>query len=182
MIRIFDIIFSLIGITCLFPILFLITVTGFFDTGSPFILQQRVGLKLKKFTLIKFRTMKIGTLEAGTHLINSSRITNIGFILRKFKLDELPQLWNVLIGDMSIVGPRPCLSNQKDLIKERKKLGIYNFKPGITGLAQISGIDMSKPKVLAKTDLKMTRVMNLYRYFYYILLTLFSIIFGRTKR
>jgi lipopolysaccharide/colanic/teichoic acid biosynthesis glycosyltransferase len=95
--------------------------------------------------------------------------------LRKFKIDELPQLWNVLIGDMSLVGPRPCLPNQKRLIIERKKRGIYKVKPGITGLAQVFGINMSGPVLLAKTDLKMIKQMNLFYYFYYIFKTVFII-------
>ena len=115
--------------------------------------------------------MKIGTLSAGTHLIDSSNITRLGYFLRKFKLDELPQLLNVLIGHMSLVGPRPCLPNQKRLIIERKKRGIYKVKPGITGLAQVSGINMSRPVILAKADLKMIKQMNLFYYFYYLFKT-----------
>ena len=90
-------------------------------------------------------------------------------VLRRTKLDELPQLFNVLIGDMSLVGPRPCLSNQTRLLNERKK-EVFNVKPGITGLAQISGISMKTPLLLAKTDVKMIKNFNLLRYFYYIFL------------
>jgi lipopolysaccharide/colanic/teichoic acid biosynthesis glycosyltransferase len=119
--------------------------------------------------------MHIGVRSAATHLINPSKITPFGFFLRKFKLDELPQLLNVLIGDMSLVGPRPCLSNQKRLIIERKKRGIYKVKPGITGLAQVSGINMRLPILLAKTDLKMIAQTNLFYYFYYIFKTVLLI-------
>ena len=147
----------------------------FLDNGFPFIIQKRIGLNLKNFTLIKFRTMKIGTLSVGTHLIESSNITRFGYFLRKFKLDELPQLLNVLMGHMSLVGPRPCLPNQKRLIIERKKRGIYKVKPGITGLAQVSDINMSTPTLLAKTDLKMIKQMNLFYYFYYIFKTVLLI-------
>ena len=122
--------------------------------------------------LVKFRTMKINTISRGTHLVDPSNITSFGYFLRKYKLDELPQLWNVFNGSMSLVGPRPCLFNQKKLISERKKRGVCKVKPGITGLSQISRINMKTPTILAKTDLKMIKKINLYYYFYYILKTL----------
>ena len=173
--RFFDILFSLIGLLLFLPLFFLILIIGYFDTGSPIFIQKRVGLNLKIFPLIKFRTMKINTLSRGTHLIKPSNITFFGYFLRKYKLDELLQLWNVLIGNMSLVGPRPCLLNQKKLINERKKRGVFKVKPGITGLAQVSGITMKTPTLLSKTDLKMIRQMNLYYYFYFILKTLIKI-------
>ena len=171
MIRLLDIIFSFLSLILFFPLFILIIFVGFLDTGFPLFIQKRVGLNLKNFTLIKFRTMKIGALYAGTHLIDPSNITCFGYFLRKFKLDELPQLLNVLMGDMSLVGPRPCLLNQKRLISERKKKGVFKVRPGITGLAQVSGIDMTNPKLLAKTDLKMIKQMSLFYYFYYIFKT-----------
>ena len=111
------------------------------DRKSPIFIQKRVGKKKKLFYLIKFRTMRVGTASVATHLSSKNSITFLGKILRKTKLDELPQLWNVMIGDMSIVGPRPCLINQEELIKEREKLGIFNVLPGVTGLAQINSYD-----------------------------------------
>jgi lipopolysaccharide/colanic/teichoic acid biosynthesis glycosyltransferase len=144
----------------------------FFISGSPLFIQTRVGKDEKKFQLFKFRTMKKNTVSVATHLVSKSAITPIGVFLRYTKIDELPQFWNVILGDMSIVGPRPCLTSQKNLIKERKKRKIFNVRPGITGLAQINGIDMSKPLLLAKADLKMLKQMNLYFYFYYLILTL----------
>jgi len=171
MIRLLDIIFSFLALILFFPLFILIIFVGLLDTGFPLFIQKRVGLNLKNFTLIKFRTMKIGALSAGTHLIDPSNITSFGYFLRKFKLDELPQLLNVLMGDMSLVGPRPCLLNQKRLISERKKKGVFKVRPGITGLAQVSGIDMTNPKLLAKTDLKMIKQMSLFYYFYYIFKT-----------
>lgn len=170
--RFLDILFSLLGLFIFLPLFFLILVIGYYDTGSPLFIQKRVGLNLKSFALIKFRTMKINTLSRGTHLIDPSNVTRFGQFLRKYKLDELLQLWNVLIGNMSLVGPRPCLFNQKKLINERKKRGVFKVKPGITGLAQVSGITMKTPTLLSKTDLKMIKQMSLYYYFYYVLKTL----------
>jgi len=115
--------------------------------------------------------MHINTRSIASHLADSDAITPIGRILRKTKLDELPQLWNVLVGDMSLVGPRPNLPNQIELISERDKLGVYNVKPGITGLAQIQNIDMSTPEKLALVDLKMVNDLRLKSYFKYILQT-----------
>ena len=171
--RFLDILFSLLGLIIFLPLFFIIFIIGLFDTGSPLFIQKRVGLNLKSFNLVKFRTMKMNTLSSGTHLVDVSNITYFGYFLRKYKLDELLQLWNVFIGDMSLVGPRPCLFNQKRLINERKKRKVFKVKPGITGLAQVSGITMKTPKLLSKTDQKMINQMNLYYYFYYILKTLF---------
>ena len=178
--RALDILFSIIGLLFFFLFFILIYFINCFDIRSSLFIQNRVGLNLKTFKIIKFRTMKIDTLSAGTHLIDTSNITRFGYFLRKFKLDELPQLLNVFMGHMSLVGPRPCLPNQKRLIIERKKRGIYKVKPGITGLAQVSGINMSRPTLLAKTDLKMIKQMNLFYYFYYIFKTVLLIIRKRS--
>ncbi len=171
MIRFFDIIFSLIGIILLFPIIIILTIAGYLDTGSPIFCQERMGKNKKPFNLYKFRSMYLDTKSVSTHLANYDSVTKYGTLLRKSKLDELPQLFNVLKGDMCIVGPRPNLFNQEDLIKERDTLGVYNAIPGITGLSQISKIDMSTPKLLSQTDAKMTSNFNLIQYFKYILIT-----------
>jgi O-antigen biosynthesis protein WbqP len=171
MIRFFDFIFSLIGILVLLPIMMLLFIIGLFDTGSPLFFQRRVGRHKKSFTLIKYRTMRPQTQSVATHLVNKSAITSFGSFLRKSKLDELPQLINVFFGDMSLVGPRPNLFNQEELIEERDKRGIYMVRPGITGLAQIKEIDMSTPKLLAETDHKMIQELTLLRYFSFILAT-----------
>ena len=176
MIRIFDFLFSLIGLIFLSPLIILIFFIGLFDSGSPLFIQSRVGYNLKSFSLIKFRTMPMGARSAGTHLIKNIKLSSFGFFLRRTKLDEIPQLLNVLFGDMSLVGPRPCLFNQKKLISERKKRGVFKVRPGITGLAQILGISMKTPTLLAKTDQKMIKNMILYNYFYYIFKTIFKII------
>jgi lipopolysaccharide/colanic/teichoic acid biosynthesis glycosyltransferase len=115
--------------------------------------------------------MKPETRSVGTHEINPTQVTTWGRFLRRFKLDELPQLWNVMKGEMSLVGPRPCLPNQTDLIAARKKLSVFSVRPGITGLAQIKQIDMSTPELLAKTDAEMIRTMSIGNYFKYIVLT-----------
>ena len=175
MTRLLDIIFSFIGLVILLPLFFLLFLIALLDTGSPLFIQKRVGYNLNSFFLIKFRTMKLGTISVGTHLINKSSITFFGYFLRKFKLDELPQLWNVCLGNMSLVGPRPCLFNQKKLIKERKKRKVFNVRPGITGLAQIKGISMSTEVLLAQTDSKMIKKMSLFYYFYYIFFSIFLI-------
>ena len=175
--RFSDIIISIISIVLFFPFLIIFLIIGWFDTGAPIYIQKRLGLNLKTFNLIKFRTMKIDTKLSATHLVDESNITAIGYFFRKFKIDELPQLLNVLVGDMSIVGPRPCLTNQKKLIIERKKRGVFNVKPGITGLAQLEGVNMSTPVLLSKIDSKMIKKeIGIKNYFKYILLTVVLII------
>jgi lipopolysaccharide/colanic/teichoic acid biosynthesis glycosyltransferase len=151
--------------------LLLLTVIGFFDTGSPLFRQQRVGRHQQPFTLVKFRTMKKDTASVASHLASASAITSFGRFLRRTKLDELPQLWNVLKGEMSLVGPRPCLYNQDELIAERASRGVFEARPGITGLAQVNDIDMSTPRLLAETDQKMLGELTVAAYFRYILLT-----------
>ena len=179
-IRLFDVILSLLGLFVFFLLFFFLFFLVLVEHKSPFFFQKRVGLNLKNFMLVKFRTMKIGTSSKGTHLVGKSRITFFGYYLRKFKIDELPQFLNVFIGDMSLVGPRPCLLNQKRLIIERKKKGVFKVKPGVTGLAQVSGINMSTPALLAKTDFKMIKQMNLFYYFYYIFKTVLLIFSKRS--
>lgn len=171
MLRIFDFTFALLGLIFAFPVLLAIYVLGLFDTGSPLFRQERVGRHQKPFVLVKFRTMKIDTASVASHLASSASITRMGAFLRKTKLDELPQLWNVLKGEMSLVGPRPGLFNQQELTTERAQRGVFDVRPGITGLAQVSDIDMSTPKLLAETDQRMIRELTLAHYFKYILMT-----------
>ncbi|MFV0189030.1 sugar transferase [Empedobacter falsenii] len=118
--------------------------------------------------------VKVAALSAGTaasHLASQAQVTKFGSFLRKSKLDELPQLINVLVGDMSLVGARPCLFNQTELIEEREKRGVFNYLPGITGLGQINNVDMSTPEKLAKLDAEMYQTMSIGNYFKYILAT-----------
>jgi lipopolysaccharide/colanic/teichoic acid biosynthesis glycosyltransferase len=135
MIRFFDLFFSALGLLLGWPALLLIALIGMWDTGSPIFRQQRVGRFQKPFILLKFRTMRPGTASVATHLVSNSAVTPFGRFLRRTKLDELPQLWNVLKGEMSLVGPRPCLFNQHELIEARVRKGVFNARPGITGLA-----------------------------------------------
>jgi lipopolysaccharide/colanic/teichoic acid biosynthesis glycosyltransferase len=146
LIRIFDILFSFVGLIFLSPILIVIVIVGYFYNGSPIFRQERVGKGKQPFHLIKFRSMHVSAPSIATHLASASSITPFGSFLRKSKLDELPQLWNVFVGDMSLVGPRPNLFNQEELIHERDSRGVYSVCPGITGLAQINKIDMSTPQ------------------------------------
>ena len=151
--------------------LLLLVIIGFFDTGSPLFFQERVGRNKKAFTLVKFRTMRKDTASVASHLASASSITKFGHFLRRTKLDELPQLWNVLKGEMSLVGPRPGLFNQEELTEAREKYNVFDVRPGITGLAQVNEIDMSTPELLAQTDAKMINSLNLTAYFRYIFLT-----------
>jgi len=169
--RLLDILLSAVGLLVSSPLLLVLTVAGLFDTGSPLFRQRRVGRNKKPFTLVKFRTMRPNTAHVATHLADASAVTPFGSFLRRTKLDELPQLWNVLRGEMSLVGPRPCLFNQVELIEARERLGVFAARPGITGLAQVSEIDMSTPQLLAETDAGMLRSLGLRDYFRYILMT-----------
>lgn len=171
MLRLLDIFFALVGLVLGFPLLLAVYVVGLFDTGAPLFRQERVGRHQKPFTLVKFRTMRVGTASVASHLADAQAITPTGQFLRRTKLDELPQLWNVLWGDMSLVGPRPGLFNQKELLQARAARGVYAARPGITGLAQVSGIDMSTPELLAETDAKMLASLNITNYFRYIIQT-----------
>lgn len=172
MTRVFDMLFSLLGLVMGSPILILLWILVWLDIGgSPLFRQERVGRHHMPFTLVKFRTMRPDTASVPTHLADSSAVTKLGFLLRRSKLDELPQLWNVLKGEMSLVGPRPCLFTQIELIDERESRGVFSVRPGITGLAQINGIDMSIPRLLAETDALMLTEMSFRAYFKYILKT-----------
>jgi len=171
LVRLFDICFSLLGLIVCFPILIIIYLVGLFDTGSPVFRQERVGRNKKPFTLIKFRTMSVDTASVASHLASSTSITSVGAFLRKTKLDELPQLWNVLKGEMSLVGPRPGLFNQEDLTAAREAKGVFSVRPGITGEAQVNEIDMSTPVLLAEIDAKMISELSISNYFKFIMMT-----------
>ena len=172
MIRIFDLIFSFLGLVILAPLGGILFLVGWLDTRSPIFRHERVGRHQKAFNLVKLRTMRLGTASVGSHLADANAITRWGHFLRRTKLDELPQLWNVFKGEMSLVGPRPCLFNQTELIRERELRSVFSVRPGITGLAQVSRIDMSKPKFLAETDALMIKELTVAAYFKYIFMTI----------
>ena len=171
MIRLLDFLFSLFGLLFALPFLVILYIISLFDTGSPIFTQERVGRNKKSFTLVKFRTMTLDTASVASHLASTASITPFGSFLRKTKLDELPQLWNVLKGEMSLVGPRPGLFNQEELTQAREAKNVFAVRPGITGLAQVNEIDMSTPELLAKTDREMIDTLTIGNYFKYILMT-----------
>ena len=171
LIRFLDVVLSGLGLVVTAPLMLVLWLLGWRDTRSPLCRQERVGRHQRPFTLVKFRTMRLDTASVATHLAEASAVTPFGRFLRRTKLDELPQLWNVLKGEMSLVGPRPCLPNQEELIAERQKRGVFEVPPGITGLAQVNGIDMSEPARLAEVDERMIRTLTLKDYFRYLVLT-----------
>jgi len=151
--RLFDICAAGLGLIVLSPVfIVLVLLVRKSSPGGALFLQERVGRSEVPFVCIKFRTMAAGSPNVGSHDAASSWITPLGRRLRTYKLDELPQLINVLRGDMSFVGPRPCLPSQHEVIAARRKRQVFSVRPGITGLAQLQGIDMSTPEALAEAD------------------------------
>lgn len=129
--------------------------------GPGIFAQERIGKNGQPFTCYKFRTMAQGTKQAGTHEVAASAVTRVGAFLRRTKLDELPQIWNIFRNELSLVGPRPCLPVQKELIAERQARGVLRIKPGITGWAQIRNVDMSDPVRLARLDAEYVALQTL---------------------
>jgi len=154
--RCIDIIVSVFGIVLLSPVLLLLVIAIKLDSPGPVLFKQkRVGINRKHFNILKFRTMRIDTPhDTPTHLMENPDqwITKVGGFLRKTSLDELPQIFNILVGQMSIIGPRPALWNQYDLLDERDKYGANAVIPGLTGWAQINGRDELPIDVKAKLD------------------------------
>lgn len=153
--RFIDIVLSFIGTIVLIPFFLIIAIAIYADDPGPvFFKQKRVGKDKKIFWLHKFRSMKVKTPDLPTHLLTNPEqyITRVGKFLRKTSLDELPQVYDILIGKMSIIGPRPALWNQDDLIAERDKYGANDIRPGLTGWAQINGRDELEIDVKAKLD------------------------------
>tara|TARA_R100001230_G_C5624117_1_gene133036 strand:- start:239 stop:862 length:624 start_codon:yes stop_codon:yes gene_type:complete len=148
-----DLLFAIAVISLLWWALMIVWALVRFGSPGPGIFaQKRIGLNGKTFTCYKFRTMQEGTVQAGTHEVTQASVTPIGRFLRRTKIDELPQVWNILKNEISLIGPRPGLPVQRELFEVRQKRGVFDVKPGISGLAQVNSIDMSNPTKLAKWD------------------------------
>jgi O-antigen biosynthesis protein WbqP len=151
--RVIEVAVALAGLVLTSPVVLLCAVLVRATSPGPAVFaQERVGRDMRPFRCLKMRTMWRDTAQVPTHQSGAGAVTPVGRFLRRTKLDELPQLWNVVAGDMSFVGPRPCLPTQADLIEARRVRGVYALRPGITGLAQVRGIDMSQPERLAEVD------------------------------
>ncbi len=168
-------IFIFIGFIFVIPIILFSLVLVFFEDGSPLIFtQKRLGKNKKIFKIYKIRTMKKNTPSKGTHEVEKDNYLFVGSILRKTKIDELPQLLNFFRGDINLIGPRPGLDNQHELKKLRDEYNVYTVKPGITGLSQVLGYDMSNPEILAKVDSLYIKRRNIQTDFYILLATFFK--------
>lgn len=159
--RAFDFLAASAGLVLASPILLACLIAVRMSSPGPVIFRQtRVGLNEQPFTCYKLRTMYVDTGDRPSHEVGASSVTPLGTWLRRLKLDEIPQLWNVVKGEMSLVGPRPCLPVQAALVEARRKRGVYAIRPGITGLAQVRGVDMSDPERLAALDAEYLKTMS----------------------
>lgn len=172
MIRMFDLLIGSIALLLFSPLLLLLIASGCLFMGSPIFKQTRVGLNGKPFSLFKFRSLPLSTADMPTHLLDATAIPPFGRFLRKTKLDELPQLFCVIKGDMSLVGPRPGLPSQRQLLDAREQRDVLSLRPGITGLSQIRKIDMSTPVKLARFDAIMRKRWSVRLYLYILFMTL----------
>lgn len=175
--RLLDYSAAIIGLILLIPIMVIVACLIKWDSDGPALFkQQRVGKNGKLFTCLKFRTMAVGTKHVPTHEASKESITKVGNMLRRTKLDELPQLMNVLFGEMALVGPRPGLPTHEELINARLASGALDILPGITGLSQIEGLDMSAPQKLAERDGHYAKTRTLISDIKIIFLTVSSVI------
>jgi O-antigen biosynthesis protein WbqP len=160
--RAFDLAAAAVGLVLLSPLVAACAILIRLSSQGPAIFRQtRIGKDERPFTCYKLRTMALATAHVPTHEMRAAAVTSIGRHLRRLKLDELPQLWNVLKGEMSFVGPRPCLPTQLELIGARRRRGLAGLLPGITGISQVAGIDMSDPERLAESDARYIKNMSL---------------------
>jgi lipopolysaccharide/colanic/teichoic acid biosynthesis glycosyltransferase len=160
--RAVDLAFALVVIVFFWWALLLIWVAVKLQSPGPGIFaQRRIGRNGAEFTCYKFRTMRLGTKQAATNEVSATAVTRLGHFLRRSKLDELPQVVNILRNEISLIGPRPCLPVQRELIEERRKRGVLRLKPGISGLSQVNGIDMSEPVRLARHDARYAAMQSL---------------------
>lgn len=171
-IRGLDLVAACAGLVVTAPIVLALAVAVQATSAGPGLFAQpRLGRGERPFTCYKLRTMAVGTVSAATHEVSAAAVTPLGRILRRLKLDELPQLWNVLVGEMSLVGPRPGLPSQTELREERRALGIFHVRPGVTGPGQVAGADMSDPARLAALDATFAHRPTVAAYIKYVLLT-----------
>lgn len=178
--RLIDIILSFVGLVVLSPVFLILIIAIKLDSRGPVLFKQnRIGIHKTHFNILKFRTMRIDTpKDTPTHLLKNpdQYITKVGKFLRKTSLDELPQIWNIFVGQMSIIGPRPALWNQYDLIAERDQYGANDVPPGLTGWAQINGRDELPIGVKAKLDGEYVEKIGLLMDIKCFLLTIISVI------
>lgn len=168
-----DVAFASVGLCLSLPVLLVLGLAiRATSLGPAIFVQPRVGRRERVFNCYKLRTMRAGTLSAATHLVSASSVTKLGHVLRRLKIDELPQLWNVLKGDMSLVGPRPGLPSQTELLLARRMRGVPAVRPGITGPGQVEGVDMSEPARLADLDASYAAAPTVSAYLRLIILTL----------
>jgi len=171
-IRVLDVSAAVVGLILFSPLLLIIGVAIRKTSAGPAVFAQpRVGRYEREYICYKLRTMYVETRSVGTHEVSRSAITPIGRFLRRTKIDELPQLWNVLRGDMSLVGPRPGLPVQSALIEARRRLGVFAVRPGVTGPAQVKQVDMSEPERLALLDCRFAHDPTVIGYLKYVLMT-----------
>lgn len=177
--RFFDVFLAVFALSILSPIILFVAVTiYFFDSGPVFFKQERIGKKGKKFLIFKFRSMPVQTKNLPSDQIGTVQLTSLGMFIRKSNLDELPQFFNILRNEMSIVGPRPCMTTQKKLIELRRKNSSWFCKPGLTGLAQVmsfDGMSIEKKAELDKIYAKKISLWNdlkiIFKTFLYLLKT-----------
>lgn len=181
MIRVFDILIALITLLMSMPIFLVLLCLSAYFFRSPIFAQVRLGKGEHLFTILKFRSMSTSALEVETHNLDISHLNAYGRFIREKKLDELPQLLNVLKGDLSFIGPRPGLTCSKVLIAERRARGIFATKPGISGIAQIRGVDMSAPRKVARLDLLWKSNISIKLYFKLMLATVLLAVRPRRK-
>lgn len=171
-IRVLDVLAALAGLVLTSPvILILALVIRTRSPGPGLFAQTRLGLSERPFTCYKLRTMSVNTVSAPTHQVSAAAVTPLGQTLRRLKLDELPQLWNVLVGDMSLVGPRPGLPAMIELRDARRAAGVFRIRPGVTGPSQVAGVDMSNPERIAALDASFANRPTVVAYVKYVLLT-----------
>jgi O-antigen biosynthesis protein WbqP len=163
------------GLLIISPFLFFAAIAIIIEDGMPVLfIQERIGKNQSTFKIIKIRTLRIGAPNTGTHQLKKEYKLKCGNLIRKIKLDEFPQLINVLKGDINLIGPRPGLVSQIDLTQSRNAKGIYKIKPGITGLSQVLGYDMSDPAKLAEIDKMYIQKKSLYIDFLILMSTFIS--------